>query len=72
MEGAEENYNYLKEIIRKNMLHPEVEKTLSALSNTLEASCLEKMPFADLKLAIDPEFEPKVTLEKAKEYLKGA
>lgn len=33
---------------------------------------LEKMTFADLKLAIDPVFEPKVSLEEAKEYLEGA
>ncbi|HLR36218.1 MAG TPA: oligoendopeptidase F [Tissierellales bacterium] len=39
MEESKENYNYLKEIMRKKeyALHPEVERTLSALSNTLEA-----------------------------------
>lgn len=37
MESSQENKNYLKEIMRKkeHALHPEVEKTLSALSSTL-------------------------------------
>ena len=37
MEQSEENANNLKEILRKKayILHPEVEKTLSALSNVL-------------------------------------
>lgn len=39
MENSKENKGYLKDIIRrkKHALHPEVEKTLSALSPTLEA-----------------------------------
>jgi len=39
LDESEENKNYLKEIIRSkpHTLHPEVEKTLSALSNVLEA-----------------------------------
>ncbi len=30
---------------------------------------LEKMGFADLKLVVDPEFEPEITIEESKEYL---
>lgn len=39
LDESEENKNYVKEIIRSkpHTLHPEVEKTLSALSNVLEA-----------------------------------
>lgn len=31
---------------------------------------LNEMTFADLKLAIDPEFDPRVTIEESKEYVK--
>ena len=31
---------------------------------------LDKMTFADLKLAVDPEFDPRVTIEESKEYVK--
>lgn len=39
MDLSKENEGYLKDILRRkpHVLHPEVEKTLSALSNTLEA-----------------------------------
>lgn len=30
---------------------------------------LEKMTFADLKLPLDPEYDPKVTIEESKEYI---
>lgn len=33
---------------------------------------IEKMTFADLKLAIDPEFEPDISVEESKEYIKEA
>lgn len=32
---------------------------------------LEEMTFADLKLAVDPEFDPRVTIEESKEYVKN-
>ena len=35
-----------------------------------QAHGLDKMTFADLKLAMDPEFDPRVTIPQAKEYLK--
>ncbi len=59
MEESKENYNYLKEIMRKKeyALHPEVERTLAALSNTLEvpyevynASKLADMDFGTFKV----------------------
>ncbi len=31
---------------------------------------LDKMTFADLKLAVDPEFDPRVTIEESREYVK--
>jgi oligoendopeptidase F len=33
---------------------------------------LDKMTFADLKLSVDPDYEPDVTIEGSKEYLLGA
>lgn len=32
---------------------------------------LDEMTFADLKLAVDPEFDPRVTIEESKEYVKN-
>lgn len=34
-----------------------------------EANGLDKMTYADLKIALDPEFDPKVTIEQSKEYI---
>lgn len=31
---------------------------------------LEKMTFADLKIAVDPEYDPRVTIEESKNYIK--
>ncbi len=31
---------------------------------------LDKMTFADLKIAVDPEYDPRVTIEESKEYIK--
>src|SRR5690625_986173 len=33
---------------------------------------LEKMTFADLKLPLDPDYEPKVTIEESKDYIEEA
>lgn len=33
---------------------------------------LDEMTFADLKLAVDPEYEPSVTVEESKKYILGA
>jgi len=33
---------------------------------------LDKMTYADLKISLDPEYDPKVTIEESKEYIKGA
>lgn len=33
---------------------------------------LDEMTFADLKLSIDPEYEPDVTVEESKKYIEGA
>ena len=33
---------------------------------------LEKMTYADLKISLDPDYDPKVTIEESKEYIQGA
>ncbi|MDS0528068.1 oligoendopeptidase F [Clostridium sp. SHJSY1] len=33
---------------------------------------LDEMTFADLKLSVDPEYEPNVTVEESKKYIEGA
>lgn len=33
---------------------------------------IERMTFADLKIDVDPEFEPDISVEESKEYIKGA
>ncbi|MGO1468791.1 MAG: oligoendopeptidase F [Tissierella sp.] len=33
---------------------------------------LDKMTFADLKIDVDPDFEPDISVEDSKEYIKGA
>ena len=33
---------------------------------------LDEMTFADLKLDVDPDFEPDITVEQSKEYIEGA
>ena len=34
-----------------------------------EANGLDKMTYADLKIALDPDYDPKVTIEKSKKYI---
>ncbi len=34
-----------------------------------EAHGLDKMTYADLKITLDPDYDPKVTIEKSKEYI---
>lgn len=33
---------------------------------------LDEMTFADLKIAVDPEYEPEITVEESKKYVEGA
>lgn len=33
---------------------------------------IEEMTFADLKIDVDPDFEPEITVDESKEYIKGA
>ncbi|WP_294345952.1 oligoendopeptidase F [uncultured Clostridium sp.] len=33
---------------------------------------LDEMTFADLKIAVDPEYDPRITIEESKKYIEGA
>lgn len=37
-----------------------------------KAHKLEEMTFADLKISLDPEYDPRVSIEESKEYVKGS
>lgn len=37
-----------------------------------QANGIEKMTFADLKIALDPDYDPKLTMAEAKEYVENA
>jgi len=37
-----------------------------------QAHGLDKMTFADLKISLDPDFDPQVTIEQSKSYIDGA
>ncbi|MGE8037178.1 oligoendopeptidase F [Lysinibacillus sp. NPDC093692] len=37
-----------------------------------QANGIENMTFADLKIALDPEYDPKLTMSEAKEYVENA
>jgi len=50
-------------------LAPHMRKYAKLLQKTNK---IDKMTFADLKIDVDPEFEPKISVEDSKEYIKGA
>lgn len=58
-------YNRQIELIMKE-LAPHMRKYAKLLQKVHN---LDKMTFADLKIAVDPDFDPKVTIEESKEYI---
>ncbi|MGE7022249.1 oligoendopeptidase F [Solibacillus cecembensis] len=50
-----------------NELAPHMRRYAKLLQKTHE---LEKMTFADLKISLDPSFEPKITVEQSRQYMK--
>lgn len=65
---TEEMYNRQIDIIMEK-LAPHMRKYAKFLQ---KIHGLDKMTYADLKLPVDPSFEPAITLEQAKEYVLGA
>ncbi|MDO4459063.1 MAG: oligoendopeptidase F [Clostridia bacterium] len=61
-----EMYNRQIDLITEK-LAPHLQKYAKLLGKIHK---LDRMTFADLKLAVDPEFDPRVTIEESKEYVK--
>lgn len=63
-----ELYNRQIDLIMEN-LAPHMRKYAKHLKDLYG---LDKMTYADLKIPLDPEFEPEVTIEESKKYVEGA
>lgn len=61
-------YNRQIDLITEK-LAPHMRKYASLLKRIHK---LDKMTFADLKIAVDPEYDPNVTIEESKVYMEGA
>ncbi len=62
---TEDLYNRQIDLIMEK-LAPHMRKYAKLLQRTNK---LDKMTYADLKLTLDPDYDPKVTIEKSKEYI---
>lgn len=63
-----ELYNRQIDLIMEN-LAPHMRKYAELLQRL---HGIDKMTFADLKIDVDPDFEPDISVEESKEYIKGA
>lgn len=63
-----ELYNRQIDLIMKH-LAPHMRKFAKLLQ---KIHGIEEMTFADLKLDVDPDFEPEITVEESKKYIEGA
>lgn len=61
-------YNRQIDLIMEN-LAPHMRKFAKLLQ---KIHGIEEMTFADLKLNVDPDFEPEISVEESKEYIEGA
>jgi oligoendopeptidase F len=61
-------YNRQIDLIME-MLAPHMRKYAKLLQKIHK---LEEMTFADLKIAVDPDYEPEITVEESKKYVEGA
>lgn len=61
-------YNRQIDLIMEN-LAPHMRKYAKLLQKIHK---LDEMTFADLKIAVDPDYEPEITVEESKKYVEGA
>ena len=61
-------YNRQIDLIMEK-LAPYIRKYVKLLKKIYK---LDEMTFADLKIAVDPEYDPNVTIEESKKYIEGA
>lgn len=79
LRGHESVFHYLlnSQDVSIDMYHRQIDIIMEKLSPIMrkyvslikEVHNLDKLTFADLKLPIDPTYEPKVTIEEAKDYM---
>lgn len=67
-EVTRELYNRQIDLIMEH-LAPHMRKFVKLLK---KIHGIEEMTFADLKLDVDPDFEPEISVEESKKYIKGA
>ncbi|MBU5424858.1 oligoendopeptidase F [Tissierella pigra] len=67
-EITRELYNRQIDVIMEH-LAPHMRKFVKLLQ---KIHGIEEMTFADLKLDVDPDFEPEISVEESKKYIKGA
>ena len=67
-EVTRELYNRQIDLIMEH-LAPHMRKFVKLLQ---KIHGIEEMTFADLKLDVDPDFEPEISVEESKKYIKGA
>lgn len=66
--------------VTKDMFDRQIDVTMSDLAPVMQKYAkiiqrvhnLDKMRFEDLKISIDPNFEPEISIEKSKKYIYGA
>ena len=65
--------------VTKEMYHRQIDRIMEKLAPHMQKYArtlqkihgLEKMTFADLKIAVDPDYDPKVTIEESKQYIEN-
>ncbi len=79
LEGFDSIYDYLLfgQKVDKSMMDRQIDVIMEKLAPAMRKYAktiqkihgLDKMTYADLKIAVDPELEPKVTIEASKQYV---
>lgn len=72
------DYLLFDQKVSADMYHRQIDVIMEKLSPTMrkyakllqEIHGLDKMTYADLKLAVDPEFEPVITIEQTRAYMR--
>ena len=77
--GFDSVFDYLlfDQKVTKEMYHRQIDLIMEKLAPHMQKYArtlqrihgLDKMTFADLKIAVDPDYDPKVTIEESKQYI---
>ena len=71
------DYLLFDQKVTKEMYHRQIDLIMQKLAPHMQKYArtlqrihgLDKMTFADLKIAVDPDYDPKVTIEESKQYI---